>query len=147
MKNHRIHFLVLGLTAIVFLGACSSVALPLTGADRDKVLAYSESKTDNLMQAINGNDYAAFSRDLNDAMKNAIPNDGLANMRTKVNGKIGNYVARQVSSVLQTGNDIAVIYLAKFESDDAVTMRVVFEAAEPHRISGLWFDSAKLRQQ
>ncbi|MDE3090260.1 MAG: DUF3887 domain-containing protein [Chloroflexota bacterium] len=110
-------------------------------------MAYSEAQTDSLMKAINSNDYAAFSRDLNDAMKSAINADGLVNMRTKVNDKIGNYVSRQVSSVLQTGDNVAVIYLAKFENDDAVTVRVVFEMAEPHRISGLWFDSAKLRQQ
>jgi hypothetical protein len=33
-----------------------------------------------------------------------------------------------------------VIYDARFTKDDAVTMRVVFRAAQPHEISGLWFD-------
>lgn len=146
MRGNRIVSIVVGLVFVALLGACSSVTIPMTGADRDKVLAYSETKTDSLVKAINANDYAAFSRDLNDAMKSAINADGLVNMRTKVNDKIGNYVSRQVSSVLQTGDNVTVIYLAKFENDDAVTMRVSFETAEPHRISGLWFDSAKLRQ-
>ncbi len=147
MNRNRIISTVIGFVFVVLLGACSSVATPLTGADRDQVLAYSEAKTDSLMKAINVNDYAAFSRDLNDQMKSTINADGLVNMRTKVNDKIGNYVSCQVSSVLQTGDNVAVIYLAKFENDDAVTVRVVFETAEPHRITGLWFDSAKLRQQ
>jgi hypothetical protein len=147
VKGYRIVSIVICLAFVVLLGACSLVALPLSGSDRDKVLAYSEAKTDSLMKAINSNDYAAFSRDLNDTMKGAITADGLVNMRTKVNDKIGNYVSRQVSSVLQAGDNVTVIYLAKFESDDAVTMRVSFETAEPHRIGGLWFDSAKLRQQ
>ena len=146
MKGNRSVSIVVCLMLVVLLGACSSVAIPMTGADRDKVLAYSEAKTDSLMKAINSNDYAVFSRDLNDTMKGAIGADGLVNMRAKVNDKIGNYISRQVSSVLQTGDNVTVIYLAKFENDDAVTVRVVFETAEPHRISGLWFDSAKLRQ-
>ncbi len=146
MTGNRIVSIAM-LLLIVLLGACSSVALPLSGADRDKVLAYSEAKTDNLMQAMNVNDYATFSRDLNDKMKTAINADGLVNMRTKVNAKIGNYVSRQVSSVLQTGDVITVIYAARFENDDPVTMRVSFESAEPHRVSGLYFDSVKLRAQ
>ena len=143
----------IGLGAVIVLmtigagvGFVSLQGAPLTGAERDAVLAYSETKTDSLMKAINSNDYAAFSRDLNDKMKSGINADGLVNMRTKVNDKIGNYVSRQVSSVLQSGDNVTVIYMAKFDNDDAVTVRVVFETAEPHRISGLWFDSAKLRQ-
>jgi hypothetical protein len=119
---------------------------PLTGAERDAVLAYSEAKTDNLMKSITDNDYAAFSRDLNDKMKGAVNADALANMRIKVNGKIGNYVSRQVDSVVQSGDVVTVIYNAKFENDAPVTVRVSFEKTEPHRISGLWYDSPKLRQ-
>jgi hypothetical protein len=128
------------------LSACSSVAMPLTGAERDGVLAYSEAKTDNILQAANNNDYAAFSRDLNDTMKGAISADGLVKMRAQVNAKIGNYVSRQVSSVLQTGDNVTVIYTARFENEEPVTIRVSFETAVPHRITGLFYDSAKLRQ-
>jgi hypothetical protein len=33
-----------------------------------------------------------------------------------------------------------VVYTAKFEKDDNVTVRVVFRAEDPHQISGLWFN-------
>lgn len=118
----------------------------LTGSEKDAVLAYSEAKTDNLLKGLNGNDYVVFSRDLDDKMKNAITETGLLNMRTKVNDKIGNYVSRQVDSVTQSGDVVTVIYAARFQNDDQVTVRVSFETAEPHRINGLWFDSPKLRQ-
>ena len=117
----------------------------LTSSEKDAVLAYSEPMTNNLMQGLNDDDYAVFSRDLNDRMKGAITETALANMRTQVNGKIGNYVARQVQSVSSSGDSVTVLYAARFANDDQVTMRVSFETAEPHRISGLWFDSAKLR--
>jgi uncharacterized membrane protein YhfC len=118
----------------------------LTGSEKDAVLAYSESKTDNLLQGLNNNDYAVFARDLNDQMKAAIPETTLAKMRTQVSDKIGNYVSRQVQSISRSGDSVTVIYAARFANDDQVTLRVSFEAAEPHRISGLWFDSPQLRQ-
>ena len=146
MKNKWI--VLVGLLLLAALAsACSSVSLPLNGADRDAVLAYSEAKTDNLMQAMNANDLAAFSRDLNDKMKGAFTADSFAGMQSKVGGKIGKYVSRQVSSVLQTGDNVTVIYAARFENEDQVVIRVSFETAAPHRVSGLYFDSAKLRAQ
>jgi len=145
MRNHRI-VSIASLLCLVLLSACSSVSLPLSGLDRDAVLAYSESKTDNLMQAMNRNDVSAFSRDLNDKMKSAFTVEAFAKMQSQVGGKIGNYVSRQVSTVLQTGDTVTVIYAARFEYEEQVIMRVSFETTAPHRISGLWFDSAKLRQ-
>ena len=127
--------------------ALTSQSKALTGSEKDAVLAYSEAKTDNLMKGINNSDYAVFSRDLNDKMKGAITETGLTNMRIKVNDKIGNYVSRQVESVTQSGDLVTVIYSARFDNEDQVTVRVIFDAAEPHRISGLWFDSPKLRQK
>ena len=126
-------------------GFLNSQGAPLTGAARDAVLAYSEAKTDNLMQAIHSNEYAAFSRDLNDRMKSAVTETSFAAMQKNVVSKIGNHVSRQVNSVVETNDNVTIVYTAKFENDDPVTMRVSFEKAEPHRISGLWFDSAKLR--
>ena len=140
--------LVLAFVALT-VGAVATFAAqskPLTGSEKDAVLAYSEAQTDNLMNGINNDDYAVFSRDLNDKMKSSIPDTGLTNMRIKVNAKIGNYVSRQVESVTQSGNFVTVIYSARFENEDQVTVRVIFDAAEPHRISGLWFDSEKLRK-
>ena len=147
MNNNRNISIGIILVLVVLLSACSVVSMPLSGSDKDAVLAYSEAKTDNLMQSMNSNDLAAFSRDLNDKMKGAFTADNFASMQTKVGGKIGKYVSRQVSSVLQTGDNVTVIYAARFENEDAVIMRVSFETAEPHRVSGLYFDSAKLRAQ
>ncbi|MDX9954908.1 MAG: hypothetical protein RBT75_12465, partial [Anaerolineae bacterium] len=62
-------------------------------------------------------------------------------------GTLGAYVSREIQSVEQTGDFVAVVYTAKFKQDDQVTVRVVFEGVEPHLVTGLWFDSAKLRQK
>jgi hypothetical protein len=134
------------LILIIALAACAAQAKLVTGAERDAVLAYSEAKTDSLLTGLNNDDYAAFSRDFDDAMKGAITAANFPDLRQKVNGKIGNYVSRQIARVEQSGEFYAVIYTAKFEGDDPVTVRVVFRVTEPHAVSGLWFDSEKLRK-
>lgn len=132
------------LLALAVLSACGSQPASITGADRDAVLAYSEAMTDNLLQGFNASDYAAFSRDFDDAMKGGIPAGDFAGMRTQIVGKIGQYVSRQVADVFELQGNIAVNYTAKFEQEDAVSVRVVFSKAEPHKVTGLWFNSPKL---
>ncbi len=136
------------LMLFMFLSACSrSAPRTLTGDEREAVLAYSETMTDNLLAGMNAGDYEVFSHDFNEAMLSGVTPAALADMQVQILGKIGLYVSREVQTVQQQGEMITVIYTAEFEQESPVTVRVVFEAAEPHLITGLWFDSAKLRQR
>jgi hypothetical protein len=130
--------------AVVALHGCTPAPTPLAGAERDAVLAYSEPLGDNLLAGFNAGDYAQFSRDFDDAMLKAIPASGLESTRTQVVGKIGQYVSREVTSVTPQGTYLVVIYNAKFEQEDNVTVTITYGSAEPHKISGLWFTSPKL---
>ena len=116
--------------------ARNPAALP----SREAVLAFSEAKTDNLLEGMNANDYAVFSRDFDQAMLDAITQSDFASFKQDRDAKLGLYVSRQVNRVVQSGDFYAVIYDAVFERDDAVTMRLVFRVAEPHEVSGLWFN-------
>ena len=108
--------------------------------DQDAVLAFSEGKTDNLLTGMNTNDYAAFSRDFDQDMLDAMSQTQFAELKKDRDAKLGLYLSREVHSVTQTGDFYTVNYDAKFEKDDAVTIRVVFRIAEPHQVSGLWFN-------
>ncbi len=155
MKSNRIKYVVAGIVVfLLFAGIIAVVALTLpqpppalSGSARASVLTYSEPETDNMMAGMNANDYTAFSRDFDDKMKAGITSAQFANLEQTVVGKIGKYVSRQVADVQQSGDFVTVIYTAKFENDDPVTITVAFHTAEPHQIAGLHFNSAKLRQQ
>ena len=135
------------LLAAVILAGCASGAKPLTGADKDAVLAYSEPQTENLFQGYNQKDYAAFSKNFDAAMSKALNEASFTNLENTLMPKIGKYVSRSVSSVATDGKYIQVVYTAKFEQEDGVTVRLVFTPDDPHNITGLWFDSPKLREK
>ncbi|MFQ5593940.1 MAG: DUF3887 domain-containing protein [Anaerolineae bacterium] len=134
------------LTLVVGLAACSSGVQVLTGAEQDEVLAYAEPMTDNLLTGFNAGDYQVFARDFNAKMRDALNESAFGTTRAGIVEKIGAYVARNVSRVEKRGGFIIVIYSARFEQEDGVTVRVVFEPAGEHLVSGLWLDSPRLRQ-
>lgn len=137
------------LCCLVLVG-CGAAPQPvvLTGTDRDAVLAYSEPMTDNLLQGMNEGDYARFARDFDEQMAKAMPASSFDGFMTSIGDKIGLYQSRTVSSVEVVDNFTHVVYEAQFANDNPVTIRVVFNKdTADHLISGLWFDSAKLRDQ
>jgi len=87
---------------------------------------------------------AAMPNDPSPEMKAAMGRQAFDDLRVLLDDKVGAYVSREVSSVGQTGGFVNVIYDARFENEEHVTMRLVFD--QNNLISGLWFDSARLRQ-
>ncbi len=136
-------FFVIGASSLLM--GCASGAQIITGTERDNVLAYGEPKADHLLNALNSNDYAAFSRDMDAKMKAAMPEAELEKLRAQVIGKVGKYVSREVNRVEKTGDFYAVVYRARFEQDDNVTVRLVFTTTGDYQISGLWLNSPKLQ--
>lgn len=137
---NKIYLLVLTTICVGMLAACGSKETTLTGADQEAILAFSESKTDNLLAGMNANDYATFSRDFDKDMLAAMTESKFAELKKDRDAKLGQYLSREVQSVVQVGDFYAVNYDAKFEKEDSVTVRVVFRVAEPHEVSGLWFN-------
>jgi len=143
-KSTGFFIIALVLTVLPGLTACEKT---LSGADEAAVLAFSEAATDNLFAGMTANDYAAFSRDFDTDMQTAMPAADFAAWKQGLEDKIGNYLSRTVDQITRADEFYVVVYRAKFEREEPVIVRVVFHAAEPHSIGGLWFDSEKLRQK
>ena len=141
MKEQK-YLRVLAIVILLFslLAGCSPQASILTGSDRDAVLAFSEAKTDNLFIEMNTGDFAAFSKDFDKDMLSAVTKDQFDALKKDHDARFSLYLSRQVNSVLKQDDFYVVVYDAKFEKVAAVTVRVVFRIAEPHQISGLWFN-------
>lgn len=146
MNRLLIHTLIPAIYLGASLAACAPAAVPVVGSERDAVLAFSEPKTDVQLSALASGDYTAFIKDYDDAMIKATTESSFIQLRAVLSSKVGAYQSREITSVLQQGSFYIVIDSAKFDRDDQVTMRVVFETEGDHKIAGLWFDSPKLRQ-
>ncbi len=151
LKRSGLNIVSIILAAAV-LSACSlfggDAPKQLTGADKDAVLAYSESIADSLLTGYNDKDYAAFSKDFTDTMKKGITEQSFKDsLLPNVFGKVGKYQSRTVETVTQSPTFVTVIYNAKFENDDPVVIRLSLDLNDPHQVNGLYFDSVKLRQK
>ena len=136
----KISLLWLAMSLVGLLLGCGSGEVTLSGEEKDAVLAFSEAKTDSLFAGMNANDYTAFSKDFDQDMLNAITESEFARLKSDRDARLGLYISRTVNRVVQSGDFYAVIYYAVFEKEEAVSVRVVFRVADPHEVSGLWFD-------
>lgn len=126
------------LSGLIVTG-CSS-AKPLEGSQKDAVLAYSEPIADKLLQGMNECDYQAFSRDFDQQMLQALPESNFKDeLLPTVADKYSKYVSGQVASGNATGINMVLIYTAKFEKNDNVTITLKLQQAEPHKVAGLYF--------
>lgn len=131
---------------LLLLGGCAgNRAVPVDGTARDDVLAKAEPIADNLFQAMNERDYPAFSRDFDPAMQNAITQERFNEMMATLDAKVGKFQSREVARVEKVGEYYAVVYLADFDQEADVSWRIVLTQSDPAKISGLWYDSPKLR--
>jgi hypothetical protein len=128
----------LAVLLILFLTGCSGGTL--TGSQRDAVLAYSEPMTDNLVNGMTTGNYQVFSKDFDDPMIKAMTKNSFNNLLLKIKTNEGACQSHQVVQVTTKANFVTVAYVVNYDKVKNVTMRVVFTASEPHKISGLWFN-------
>lgn len=132
------------LILLTVLTACTGESgVAVTPSEQDlNVLEFADPVAQNIMDAVNANDYAAFSRDFDPAMLKAIGEDGLKQIRDSLNAQVGDFQSLGTGKVSETEQGgvkyIAVEYPVQFVKAK-VTLRLVFTADEPHKVSGLFF--------
>ncbi len=142
--HHKNRIVLLVACCALLAAACGGGTVQVEGTERDTVMAYADPAVDALLEGLSTGDYAQFSRDMAPKMRETITEVRMADLRALLDKKVGAYVSHQLSSVMQSGDLVTVVYDATFENEEHVTLRVVFDDAQ--QISGLWFDSGKLRQ-
>ena len=142
----QITLLLVGASLFLLLG-CTIFPQNVEGTERDAVLAYAEPTTDNVLSGYNSGDYAQFSENFDAVMLQAETEDVFLQTRSQIMSKLGKYISRQTPGVVKQNNMYIVFYNARFEQEDGVTIRIVFQPDGEHKLTGLWFDSPKLRQQ
>ncbi len=147
MNLPKIPFLaVLLILAAVCASGCMGEESVVSDEEKAQVLAYAEPIADNLLAGFNEGNYTVYSRDFGEEMKQALDEAAFEQNRELITSRIGPYESRRDPVVTETGEYIAVTYKGKFEREDGVNIRFVFQKDdESHRLHGLWFNSPMLR--
>lgn len=138
------------LLILLVASACSALPQVSTVADeeRNRVVSAADPLADNLFQAMNNNDYAAFSRDFDDPMKKALDEKAFNEMIQFFSPRIGRYLSRNVEKVEMIDTLYVISYNARFEDEESVSVRLSLRLIEDtYQVAGLWFDSPKLREK
>ncbi|WP_299026613.1 DUF3887 domain-containing protein [uncultured Thermanaerothrix sp.] len=145
MQTSKWLIMLLGIGIV--LSACTSSTRALEGNAKDAVLAYAEPMATTLLDGLFAGNYTTFATNFDEAMRKGLDEKAFTDLRSTLQTRLGAFQSREVNAVLESGNYFIVVYRLRFEKDDNVTMRLVLTQAEPHLISGLWFDSPELRKR
>ena len=164
---------IIGLVALFALASCAGGAKTLPADEalnyvKDEATTFAsqvdaltlyllvQHGAENLLVSLSNHNYAALNRvkdaayiqDMDAKMKAASSEAQFEQAYAMVIGKISKYVSRQMTKVTEQEQFRTVVYDAQFEQEEHVTVRVVYNiAGDRPLVSGLWFDSPKLRQQ
>ena len=126
-----ITILVLVLAAIPVFAGCGKVA------------AYADPATENILIAMNNEDYANFSKDFSDIMKSELSEDVFADFLAAVNGQVGDYIpdSKNLNGFNIENGLTTATYKINFESMEDVALEVVFQKIDNKvMVVGLWFN-------
>lgn len=135
------------IVAVAISGGCMEKS-GVEVADVEQVRGYADPVTENILVAMNEGDYAIYSEDFDQTMKNAMTEAVFDETNTVIRSKIGDYVSKEFWKAESKDQYTIVYYKAKFTDEPAdVTVRVVFQEINGEmKVSGLWFDSPELRK-
>jgi hypothetical protein len=108
-----------------------------------KVAAYADPATENILIAMNSEDYASFSKDFDNNMKSELSEDVFADFLSAVNGQVGNYIpdSKNLNGVNIENGLTTATYSIDFESMEDVALEVVFQKIDDKMmVVGLWFN-------
>ncbi len=139
MKKNFNFLAVIALVLMMLAGLCGCSARPAGLSDQQV-----DSVTENILKAIDENNYPAFTHDFSPQMKSAFPQEKFTQLRSMLQTASGNFVYMDVPSISNNQGYAVYHYPAKY-SDETVTVTVTFLIGG-QEVEGLFFNSANLRK-
>ena len=102
--------------------------------------SYASAMTDNVLAGIAEDNYAKFSQDFDQAMKDGIPETAFEGLRSQLQGSVGDYVSKQYNDIVVQGEITTVVYIAKYTKADRVAIIISFRTVDGQNlVAGLYF--------
>ncbi len=141
--------IIIMLAVVVIMVVLLIVGIGRDPIDIDEVLAYADPITEDMLLAMNEEDYAAFAEHFGDDMRETMSEEVFEEVIIgRIQATIGEFISKAFLRARRQDDGITVIYEADFSDEPGiVTVHVSFREIEgPVYVSDLLFDSPKLRQ-
>jgi len=139
MKSQIKIFSVLVLALMLLPGLSSCAAKP-AGLSNQQVA----SVTENILKAIDKNNYREFTQDFSEQMKSAFTQEKFTQLRIMLQSASGNFIYMDTPSISNSQGYAIYRFPAKY-ANETVTVTVTFVIGG-EKVEGLFFDSANLRK-
>ena len=135
-------------TVTISSGCMEKSGVEVEVSDVEQVREYTDPVTEQILVAMNENDYVKYTEDFDQTMKNAMTEAVFDETNTVIRSKIGDYITKEFWKAEGKDQYTIVHYNAKFTDEPAdVTVKVVFQELNgTMKVSGLWLNSPKLRK-
>ncbi len=132
---------VLGILVLMVLLVALPAAAAFIGADNDQVKAVAEPILDNLLTGFNKGNYAQYSKDFDDTLREAIPEKKFQQVRENLLKKIGAFKSKKFLGFLNQQAYTVVLWKGAFAAtrDDVLIKLVLAKRQDKVVVVGLWF--------
>ena len=126
--------------AALLLAAAAAWAAPV-GTDDRQVKAVAEPILNNLLAAFKDGNYAQYSRDFDEAMREAIPEKKFQQVRDNLTEKLGKFKSKKYLGFLNQQPHTIVLWKAAFDGtqNDILIKLVLSKRQDKVAVAGLWF--------
>ena len=132
----KIQFITIAVLAVFLLST-----LLLSGCG--KTAEWADPMVENVLVSINNEDYSSFIKDFGAGLISEIPEESFPDVISSVKGDFGKYIegSKKMFSVNIVNNETTSEYNGKFEKNDTVKFRFVFEKTNDQtKITGFAFE-------
>lgn len=117
----------------------------------EEIIRFADDTAENYLISLNNQDYESYSKDLDSAMKIAVPEEEFLDFSSYLKNTIGYYEPgskKHSYNIAQKGM-VVIVYRASYTDEEReVEVKIVITGSRNgnYLISGSWFDSPKLRE-
>ncbi len=116
-------------------------AAALVGTDDQQVKAVAEPILDNLLGGLNKGNYAQYSKDFDDALREALPEKKFLQVRQDIIERWGKYQSKNYLGFLNQQNYTVMLWKGTFDGtkNDVLIRLVLAKRQDKVVVAGLWF--------
>ena len=126
--------------ALIILCSCTGTD-NTTEIDNSLLLSNVERPTVEIFSAINDCNYEQFSNNLNYEVDKSFSEEIFLDICNNINSKYGNYEKYSINSIQKNANHISIKYDLHFNSDNVLTVILIYNPNDQYNVIGLWIDS------